>query len=430
MRWLINLNPLFCHDEGDGPGDAEPYLWTIFFKCDGSTLRVSEAGKIEGSAVIFPTPGSHGNLNRDNVDADDTVSIPSVLGSFGDTVIPIPVAPEIQPLLGQEDLPGFFGVVVVLMEEDNVTDAGAEAGHQVLNASVQAAIDNVLQNLGAGNTEITPEDIASVTEGIDDAVSDAVATQQNIFEDIWSFLNADDQIGNQTFVFNQDQFVTEQNLNHRAGTLGFSQRWRNKGDWEIRGAMALTEPCLANAAASVLTGTKSGSGYRGGGLEKFSRQLAAMRTFRERYFGRYAGLQQWWNLAARNTAQVSYVAMLDPKMRKSIGAVFKDIDGVLENLDKPLPKDFLDHAKCAVSLARKSGIRRLRLDAAQFEDALKQLKPRATGKDALNLFAKLSSGRNTKNKDCTQGGLSRKRVRTIARNKGGMKKREKGTLPL
>ena len=57
MRWLINLNPLDCHDEGDGIGDAEPYLWTIFFKCDGSTLAVSDAGKIEGSALTFPTPG-------------------------------------------------------------------------------------------------------------------------------------------------------------------------------------------------------------------------------------------------------------------------------------------------------------------------------------------------------------------------------------
>jgi hypothetical protein len=47
MRWLINLNPLDCHDEGDGIGDAEPYLWTIFFKCDGSSLMVSDAGKIE-----------------------------------------------------------------------------------------------------------------------------------------------------------------------------------------------------------------------------------------------------------------------------------------------------------------------------------------------------------------------------------------------
>jgi hypothetical protein len=122
MKWLINLNPLDCHDEGDSFGDAEPYLWTVFFKCDGSTLMISDAGKVEGSAVIFPTPGSHGNLNRDDVDAGDTVFIPAELGMFADSVIPIPVAPSLQPILG-EDVPGFFGVVVVLMEEDNVTMA-------------------------------------------------------------------------------------------------------------------------------------------------------------------------------------------------------------------------------------------------------------------------------------------------------------------
>jgi hypothetical protein len=150
MRWLINLNPLNCHDEGDGIGDAEPYLWTVYFKCDGSSLMVTDAGKVEGSAVIFATQGSHGNLNSDDVDAGDSVFIPSDLGSFADSVIPIPVAPALQPLLG-EDLPGFFGVVVVLMEEDNVSDDGAEAGHQALNAAVQRAMT---ESFGASEPRI------------------------------------------------------------------------------------------------------------------------------------------------------------------------------------------------------------------------------------------------------------------------------------
>ncbi len=398
MRWLINLNPLDCHDEGDGIGDAEPYLWTIFFKCDGSSLMVSDAGKIEGSAVIFPTPGSHGNLNRDDVDAGDTVFIPSVLGSFGDSVIPIPVAPAIQLLLGQEDLPGFFGVVVVLMEEDDVSDDGAEAGHQALNAAVQSAIDRVLRSLGAGHTVITPEDIASVTEGIDDAVSNAISEEQSVFQNIWSWLNADDQIGNQVFVFNQDQFVTPEHPDQRVGTLGFSQRWRNQGDWEIHGAMALTELCLATSTASILAGKGSGSHYLGASPEKFSRQLSAMRSFRDSYFHRYDGLQGWWDLAARNTPQATYLTMRDPEMRESAGVLFKGIVGVLENLDAPLHEDFLDHAQRAAGLARRSKFRRLRLDASRAEVFLQKLKPGSTGQDALKLFAELSPGRYPKPK--------------------------------
>jgi hypothetical protein len=390
MRWLITLNPLDCYDEGDGWGDAEPYLWTIFFKCDGSSLLVSDAGKIEGSAVIFPTPGSHGNLNRDDVDAGDTVFIPHELGLFADTVIPIPVAPSIQPLIGQEDLPGFFGVVVVLMEEDDVTDDGAEAGHQALNAAVQSAIDKVLQNLGAGHTMITPEDIASVTEGIDGAVSDAIREQQNFFENIWSWLNADDQIGNQTFVFNQDQFTTSTNPDQRIGTLGFSQRWKNEGDWEIHGAMALTEACPANSVASILAGRGSKSSYFGGSTKKFGKQLSAMRSFRDHYFDKHDGLQSWWNLVARNTPQLAYLTMQDPKIRKSASILFGGIENILNNLDTPLSKDFLDHARRVIGLARKSSFHDLRLGASKVEIVLQKLKPRSTGRDALKLFVELS----------------------------------------
>lgn len=397
MRWLINLNPLKCYDEGDGIGDAEPYLWTVFFKCDGSSLMVSDAGKIEGSAVIFPTPGSHGNLNRDDVDAGDIVFIPSVLGSFSDVVIPIPVAPAIQPLIG-EDLPGFFGVVVVLMEEDDVTDDGAEAGHRALNAAIQSAIDNVLQSLGANHQVITPEDIASVTGGIDDAVSDAISAEQGFFENIWSWLNADDQIGNRTFVFNQDQFVTEDSPDQRVGTLGFSQRWRNQGDWEIFGALALTETCLATSLASILAGKGNKARYLGASPRKFSGQLSHMRSFREKYFHRHEGLQSWWNLAVRNTTQMAYLTMRHPEMAKSVAALFKGIAPVLENLDAPLPKEFLVHAQRAASLARKANFRRLRLDASRAEAVLRQLKPSSTGKDALKLFAKLPPGRHPRRK--------------------------------
>ncbi len=396
MRWLINLNPLDCHDEGDGIGDAEPYLWTIFFKCDGSTLSVSDAGRIEGSAVTFPTPGSHGNLHDDDVDAGDSVFIPSELGSFNDSVMPIPVAPAIQSLLGQEDLPGFFGVVIVLMEEDDVSDDGAEAGHQALNGAVQSAIDRVLQSLGAGHTVITPEDIASVTAGIDDAVSSAIREEQNVFEDIWSWLNADDQIGNQTFVFNQDQFVTDESPDQRGGTLGFSQRWRHHGDWEIHGAMALTDPCVATSAASILAGRETESAFRLKGSDKFGRQLKAMRSFRDSYFHRYEGLHDWWNLAARNTPQLAYLLMREPEMRQSAGVLFKEIEGVLTDLDSRLPEDFLRHVQRAAGLARKSNSRRLRLDASRAEAVLLKLKPGASGADVLALLTQSSPSRYPK----------------------------------
>jgi hypothetical protein len=395
MRWLIALNPLDCRDQGEGSA-AEPYLWTIFFKCDGSSLMVSDAGKIEGSALIFPTPGSHGNLNDDSVHSGDSVFIPARLGLFADSVLPIPVAPSIQPLLKQEDLPGFFGVITVLMEEDNVTDDGAEAGHQALNAAVHTAVDAVLHSLGAGHTSITQEDIDSVTKGIDEAVRKAVRKQQNIFENIWSWVDPDDQIGNKTFVFNQDQFATPNHPEPRVGSLGLSYRWRHPdhGDWEIHGAMALTQPCMATSTASILSRKESELVYRGGESEKFSRQLSVMRSFRDNHFHRYSGLQDWWNIATKNTPQMAYLMMHDPKMRKSASALFRDIENVLNNLDAPLPKESLDHALRLTGLAKKSDFRGLRLDANRLEAVLQKLKPGSTGQDALNLFEEFSPKRS------------------------------------
>jgi hypothetical protein len=342
--------------------------------------------------VIFPTPGSHRNLNRDDVDAGDTVFIPAELGLFADSVLPIPVAPSLQPILG-EDVPGFFGVVVVLMEEDNVTDDGAEAGHQALNAAVHSAIDKVLQSLGADHTMITQEDIDSVTKGIDDTVSDAIRAQQNIFEDIWSWLNADDQIGNKTFVFNQDQFVTPDQPDQRVGSLGFSERWKSNGDWEIHGAMALTEPCPANSAASILAGKGSESTFLGASPAKFSKQLSAMRSFRDNHFRQYNGLQDWWSLVDRNTPQIAYLMMRDARVRRSAAELLKGIDGILSNLDAPLPKEFLTHAQRLTDLARKSDLRRLRLDASRADELLQALKPGSTGQEALKLLTQLSPRR-------------------------------------
>ena len=33
------LDHIQCIDEGDGPGLAEPYLWTLFFKIDGTSVQ-------------------------------------------------------------------------------------------------------------------------------------------------------------------------------------------------------------------------------------------------------------------------------------------------------------------------------------------------------------------------------------------------------
>ena len=57
----FKLERIHCHDEGDGIGNAEPYLWTVFFKIDGDTLAVNSDGPaapfLQGAPTVMFTPG-------------------------------------------------------------------------------------------------------------------------------------------------------------------------------------------------------------------------------------------------------------------------------------------------------------------------------------------------------------------------------------
>lgn len=139
LQIYLELDRIHCHDEGDGWGDAEPYLWTVFFKVDGSTVTVSESLTLDGNATIHTTPGSHGNLGTTDVDEGDNVTIPANIGHWDTMLSPIGVTPPLDALI--DDVGGVVGVVAVLMEEDNVSDDGAEAGHQALNDAVSAALN-------------------------------------------------------------------------------------------------------------------------------------------------------------------------------------------------------------------------------------------------------------------------------------------------
>lgn len=67
VRVRVQIADLLCRDEADGIGDAEPYLWPIFFKIDGDNYVV--ANGLTGNPWIASTLGGHGNLDDTDVDA-------------------------------------------------------------------------------------------------------------------------------------------------------------------------------------------------------------------------------------------------------------------------------------------------------------------------------------------------------------------------
>src|SRR5947207_4942237 len=134
----LKLNNVHCFDEADGPGSAEPYLWTVFFKIDGDTTVVTPSSALQGTATVVTTPGNHRDLPNHDVDPGETVPIPAVIGEFNTRLKPIPLQ---QPIGTLTEVGGVVGVITVLMEQDNTPNAAIAQGHLALNKAVRDALD-------------------------------------------------------------------------------------------------------------------------------------------------------------------------------------------------------------------------------------------------------------------------------------------------
>lgn len=373
LQIQLELDRIRCYDEGDGWGSAEPYLWTVFFKVDGDTVALGDDLFLHGTATVVTTPGSHGNLGDTDVDAGDTVIIPSAIGEFTTTLKPIPV-PEFVKSLGVEDVGGVVGVVTVLMEEDNVSHSGAEAGHAALNTFVQQAINSLIPTLGVTHPEVTDEDIAALTAGAEGAIANAIKAAQSGWDNFVSWLNADDQIGNKVFTFSHDSLAAD-------GSQSFSERWKNEGDWELFGHITATQTCPAEAAIAILQGL----GFMSKDVQRTS--IEAVREYRAKQFAGNRELGEWWRLAERNTAAITDVLRSDPDTARSkLAPVLTELMKAAANPRAPIPDSAYASLEGVLQTFVTKGSRRLRIDA---KTALGVL-PKVRGKDLSTAAALLA----------------------------------------
>lgn len=121
----ITLDSLICHSKGNDPGPrAEPYLWAVFFKVDGTTATLSDPDlTLSGAGFTAPTPGDHGDLGVREVAAGQILPIPAAIGRFQTTLTAIPVSEAIQTLGVADHVAGAVGVLCVLMEQDWTSSA-------------------------------------------------------------------------------------------------------------------------------------------------------------------------------------------------------------------------------------------------------------------------------------------------------------------
>lgn len=419
IRVNLELDRVHVHDEGDGLGSAEPYAWSVFFKIDGDTVSVTDSFTLSGSPTVQPTPGSHGNLGNTDADEDDNITIPAAIGEWDTLMTPIPGPASLDDL--DLEFGGVVGVIVVMMEQDNVTDAGAEAGHAALNGAVLSALQRIIDTRTISNQDVTEEEINQFTSSIANAVEAAIVNQQSAFENLWSWINPDDTIGSKVFLFTHDEL-------NEGTTKTFSHRWKNEGDWEIFGHVTATVACPAEASQTVLQAlaaaskasaaepgdrsSRGGAMRRPGGLTmpkpparagKLSNaakssaaiDIAPMRRFREGEYRNYPGLGKWFALAAKHSPRVAYQVWQQPELADSLRAMLEWGNAIADQPDTTISDEQIEHAERLLATLEAGRNPEARMDARRARSMLDQLRGK-THREALVMLDQVEPARHPK----------------------------------
>ncbi|HEV7505817.1 MAG TPA: hypothetical protein VGS07_12985 [Thermoanaerobaculia bacterium] len=262
LNFIIQLQNIHCFDEGDGIGNAEPFLWAVFFKIDGDTAFIDDNYILQGTAQTFGTQGDHGNLNNTNVNAGDDVAVPTQFG-YGDTLTPIPL---MRPIGDITTFGGVVGCVVILLEQDDTSDAAVASGHTEFDIAILAALNQLIPTLNASHQSPTDAEIVQLTSKVSAAVISAIARDTGVLGWIYAGGNMDDEIGSAVFNYSQDELLS-------AGPSGIQlvQRWRSEGDWLITGHIQVNNWSVWEDLGGILTSGPAAASWQEGRLDCFVR---------------------------------------------------------------------------------------------------------------------------------------------------------------
>jgi hypothetical protein len=159
----IRLQQLTIVRKNESSND-EPYLWVVYIKVDGSTLKILDLP--HASATVFAPAGSHGDLGPGGAEMTlgAKVAIPEGIGHWRTTLQTIDGLSQTKA-----ESNTVLAVAVVALEEDNTHDDAIEKGKQALLATIQLALNKALRKIPPQ----TP-DVKDVTAKAETAVHDAI----------------------------------------------------------------------------------------------------------------------------------------------------------------------------------------------------------------------------------------------------------------
>lgn len=254
----IKLKTLTCHDKTEKWGKAVPYLWTIFFRIDGSCVTIGQNFKLLGKGVFHYGEGSHGNLNISNIEKNQTVPIPTNVGEWTTHLTPFLI-----PYFEQK-VPSIIGAISVLMEQNNVSGRGAEAGHKALNKQVEQAVNQSLAEFDPRDVDINDvmgsiknyfeTKVTAFTGSIENEIKKAIKNNQSLFRNLWTLVNADNMIDYHVWNFNQKDILESKNQ-----SIDFYHLWETgeHGSWEIKGNISKIDNDIPQNESLKETETKA-----------------------------------------------------------------------------------------------------------------------------------------------------------------------------
>ena len=232
----IRLSTIRCiHQKNDRKG-TDAYLWVIFFKAGGHSLKITDSFRLEGNAVFKFSEGSHGNLGELPFRDGDTFRPGTELGEWETAFEPL-VLPHFEA-----NITGVAGCLAILMEKKNLTARGAEAAHQFLNEYLEKSVQDVIEafdprlidvnNLVESVKDYFISRLTSLADQLQDEIGEVVAKSQTLLENIWTLLGKDRLIGYHLWAFSHESLMEE------GGREEFADQVRNEEDhetWEFSG---------------------------------------------------------------------------------------------------------------------------------------------------------------------------------------------------
>ncbi|MCI0350916.1 MAG: hypothetical protein L0Z53_15935 [Acidobacteriales bacterium] len=198
----INLHTFKVNKTNEGEGDDDPYLFIVAIYSDGTTVNPLD---LAHSSVRIESPSTtHNNLLMDAHENEPrsgkSYSIPYFVGHFENSILPLQGGLGMQTAMNLSRV----GILVIVMEEDNTSDAAA-------NAARKALVHNLRNELNAAIQSGSTPNISALQAKIKDKM--IAAAEKETLKDWfapWGLLDvpdSDDFIGSNFAIFSYAQIL-------------------------------------------------------------------------------------------------------------------------------------------------------------------------------------------------------------------------------